>query len=290
MLGLGIAYALLGAISFALFDALRKKVSPLTTPAALVTLITLLMTPFMALWVAWEGWRPVGWGYAVPGGAAIAAQIAGNLMFLRAVTVSPLSTVIPLLSLTPLLAALLAWPLRGDVPDEGQWFGMVLVVTGVFFVFTPRGAAPLGVLRRLTAEPGAAAMLMATIAWSIAAPIDQLAMDQVGRAMHGLLSTAGLTLCMLLWLGLRRQLRHLVVSPRSLAWVGLTAIAGVAAVGFQLAALGLLLAGVVEAIKRVVGQIAALIIGRVVFAEPFTRPKILGVVFMSVGIPMVLLA
>jgi multidrug transporter EmrE-like cation transporter len=56
-----------------------------------------------------------------------------------------------------------------------------------------------------------------------------------------------------------------------------------------LTAYRLTLVAVVEVFKRSLGLLGALVLGRIFFGEPITRPKLLGILIMALGLPLVLL-
>jgi multidrug transporter EmrE-like cation transporter len=45
---------------------------------------------------------------------------------------------------------------------------------------------------------------------------------------------------------------------------------------------------VVEGLKRVTGLLASLVVGRIMFAEPLTKPKLIGIAILAVGVPLIL--
>ena len=58
--------------------------------------------------------------------------------------------------------------------------------------------------------------------------------------------------------------------------------------GLQLAAYQTTMVAVVEGLKRVTGLLAALVVGRIMFAEPITKSKIVGVGILAIGVPLIL--
>ena len=62
-----------------------------------------------------------------------------------------------------------------------------------------------------------------------------------------------------------------------------------AALGSQLFALSLTLAGVVETIKRGLGNLLAVLFGRLVFGEPMTAGKWIASLIMAFGVALILL-
>jgi drug/metabolite transporter (DMT)-like permease len=59
--------------------------------------------------------------------------------------------------------------------------------------------------------------------------------------------------------------------------------------GLQFVALRLTLVGLVEALKRAIGMLFAVAVGRVVFGEPPTPGKVAAVLLMSAGVALIVL-
>lgn len=275
--------AILGAASgFAALDALRKHLVPALGPAGLIVLLAAAPAPLFALlWVA-SGAELPGAGYWRPAGILLASNLASNLLFARAVEVAPLSRTVPLLSLTPVFTALLAMPLLGEVPTEQQWLGIGVVVLGAFAL----SSAGHG---RLTVGRGALYMVGVAAIWSLNGPLDKLALRDASIGWHALFQSVGVSLLSLAVLALRGEVARLrAVRGHGRAVVGV-ALAATVAIGLQLIALQMTLAALVEVVKRAVGLVAALALGRALFGERVTRQHWAAAALMGAGITLVLL-
>jgi drug/metabolite transporter (DMT)-like permease len=278
-------------LAFALLDLLRKTISLKVEPTVLLLWMVAGHVPFFALWVALDDTRALTSGYWLPGLASIAVQIFANLMFLYGVARSPLSLTIPILSLTPVFTVGFGALVLGEVPSLQQLGGIVLIVLGLVWLYMPPegGFALLRSFRRFAREPGARFMLAAALAWSFAAPIDKLGIQASSPSVHALFQLSGMAFSLFLYLAGKRGLSALAVTRNAGLLLGLAALAGAVAFGLQLAAFAMTFVAFVEALKRVIGQVAALLFGAVFFAEPVTRPKIYAVLLMAAGIPLLAL-
>jgi drug/metabolite transporter (DMT)-like permease len=117
-------------LGWAGFDLTRKLLVREIPPVALVFLLTIGSVPLFAGWMAQQGAGGPGPGYFGPALASVLLNIVANLLFLQAMRIAPLSVTIPLLSLTPVFATLLAIPLLGERPTPSHAFGILLVVAG----------------------------------------------------------------------------------------------------------------------------------------------------------------
>lgn len=278
-------------LAFAVLDLLRKTISLKVEPILLLMWMVAGHVPFFALWVALdEGARLTG-SYWLPGIASVIVQIAGNLLFLFGVSRSPLSLTIPILSLTPVFTTIFGAGILGEVPSLQQLSGIGLIVLGLVWLYMPPdgGFGLLRSFRRFGREPGARFMLGAALLWSLAAPIDKLGVQASSPSVHALFQLSGMAVALFLWLVANRGLAALKVDRQSGLLLGLGALTGAIAFGLQLAAFAITFVAFVEALKRVVGQFAALFFGAIFFAEPVTRPKVYGMLLMSAGIPLLAL-
>lgn len=240
------------------------------------------LVPF-GLWVAWAGFEPPSGAWLAPGLATIGLNVIANVAFIRAVQRSPLSVTIPLLSLTPVVSALVAALLLGEVPSGRQSLGLAAIVLGAIGLQAPDGTGPAALARAWRREPGAPWMALVAVLWSASAVLDKAATAASSEPVHGFLLCAGIAATLGTWLAVRGrlgELRHLRRSPWT--WLAATGF-GAAALGLQLVAFQLTLVSIVEAIKRAVGMAMALIVGALWFDERVPIRRVVAVIVMAIG-------
>jgi multidrug transporter EmrE-like cation transporter len=93
----------------------------------------------------------------------------------------------------------------------------------------------------------------------------------------------------LVFLLIRRKSSDLRVGRSNWGLLGISVIISVAGLGLLLTSLAYLWVAVAETVRRAVGSIAALLIGRWFFHEPITTAKVVGVALMSAGVALILL-
>lgn len=286
---------LIASLGWATFDAARKYLSDRIPPVALVVLLMLGQVPVFALWLGWtvhqSGLPAVEADYIAPALLSIAINVAANLLFLRAVSLSPLSLTIPMLSFSPAFSALLASlpPLRESLTGY-QAAGAGLVILGALSLnasgLVSDGLGGLG--RRLIREKGVPIMLGVALLFSLSSAVDKVAQAASSPPLHALVQCLGVGVVLMLELLRRGQLAQLAgVLQHQRAFAGAIA-AGATALGFQMTAFAVAPVSTVETVKRAVGMTAAQIIGRVVFGEPLTVGKWVAVGLMSVGCILIL--
>lgn len=275
--------ATLSALSFAALDALRKALARRLGPVPLVALLALGQLPLFLAWAALAGATRLATGYAAPASATIVLNVVANLLFIRAVHLSPLSLTIPFLSFTPVFSALISLALLGERPALAGWIGIGLVVAGALVVNLRWQAG----VASLAHEPGSLMMGGVALLWSLAAVFDKRALAFADVPVHAAVQCAGVGLVLLALLVARGRLAELrEAGPLKGTLLLALAAAGVG-LAFQFLALRLTLVGFVEALKRSIGMLLAVVVGRLAFAEPITPGKLAGVGLMSAGVALI---
>lgn len=280
------------ALAWSALDVLRKALAPRLSPWALVFLITAGQVPVVAVWSAVSPLPSFTAGYLLVAAASILLNLVANLAFVAALERSPLSLTVPLLSLTPAFTAAVAVPVLGELPSGRQLAGILLVVAGALDLGAERAEAPglRGWWKALRREPGTPLMVVVAVAWSLTLPLDKLGVVAVGPAWHALTLSLGVaagSLMVLLALGARRQLPRL--EPWTVSLLAAAMVVGALALALQLVAIRFVLVGAVEAVKRAVGNLGALVLGALLFAEALTWRKAAALTVMAVGVLWILL-
>jgi len=269
------------ALGWALYDVARRALATHLSAWVLVASTTLGALPLLAGWALWAGeWR-LEHAYWLPALASVALNVAANFCYFRAFQMAPISITLPMLSFTPLFASLLGAVFSGDAIGPREAAGALLVVLGGLALGLRAGG--------LRFEPGSAMMLAVAFLWSATLLLDKRALELASLQIHALVLNAGVALggvAALLLLGRVRDLRAVAGH-----WGGLTvAVAiGVSALALQLYALRELPVGIVETIKRGVGGLSAVLLGRLIYAEEITVRKVAAVVLMAIGVALILL-
>jgi drug/metabolite transporter (DMT)-like permease len=276
---------------YAVFDLLRKRLTGVLPPAALLVWLALGQVPlFLLLAARGEGGAP-GPGYWLPGLASIVLNIVANLAFLRALEIAALGVTVPLLSLTPVFATVLSIRVLGEMPSPIQMAGIVVAVVGAFALnFRPgAGATPRAMWRALVREKGSLLMIGVALCWSITPAFDKLAVGASSVYVHGLLLNGGVGLGALLWLVARGE--SATLRPRGAAAGALTAsaVVGFVALVLLLNAYSVVWVGFVETVRRAVNSTLALVFGRWLLKETIRPAQVVAVVLMSLGVALIFL-
>jgi multidrug transporter EmrE-like cation transporter len=133
-------------------------------------------------------------------------------------------------------------------------------------------------------------MVAVAALWSVAISLDKLAIERSSEPLHAVLLFTGIGLASLGALAARGRLADLQ-AVREVPWsLPAALVVGSLALGLQFVALKGVLVGVLETVKRGIGNAAAVVLGRAVFGEEVTAGKVAGVLLMAVGVALVMLA
>jgi drug/metabolite transporter (DMT)-like permease len=268
----------LAALAWAGLDALRKHLSQHVAPRALAVALLVGQLPLFAVLVAIDGGSVHDSRYFLPGTLVAISNAAATTLFLRSVSIAPLSLTIPLLSLTPALSAVVALPLLGELPTPLAILGIVAVVGGALLLHWRRGGPRLRDHRR-----GALLMSCVALLWSISVALDKLALASADVSFHALyLSSVGAALLGALLLVRREGAELRALTSHLPAYLSALALLGVAILA-QLVAFTITEVATVETLKRALGMICAVAFGRLFFAETITRRDLLVIALMIVG-------
>jgi multidrug transporter EmrE-like cation transporter len=129
----------------------------------------------------------------------------------------------------------------------------------------------------------ATAMLMS---WTI--PLDKMAVRHATAPFHGLVLTVGIGAGSLAVLAAQGRWSELAGIRHKRGAFVLALVSSTLALAFQLFVLKFLLVGLIEALKRGIGNLMAMLLGRMVFGEPVTVGKMGAVLLMAFGVLLIL--
>ncbi|MGE4062046.1 MAG: EamA family transporter [Rhodospirillaceae bacterium] len=294
MLALSLPALSLGLACGVLYSAgdFFRKAAPPACPAETILFYYIAgQLPVLAAWVWWTGETRIASGYLLPGAIDAAFGLAANLLFIVSIRRSPLSLMIPLLALVPVVALCMGGLLLGEWPTPRQHVGIVLIAAGLFILFQPpESKAGLGAAwRALRAQRGTAPMLGVVLLWSSTPALDKLCLSYTTPGLHGLIQIGAIWSSLLLW-AIVRGGKSLRLSPGAARPVLASAIAGGGGYALQLLAYSLAMVALIEVLKRTVALLSSLLLGHAAFREPLSVAKTAGIAVIAGGLVLVMLA
>jgi len=285
---IGFSFGVAAALCWAALDVVRKALAGKASPTALAVFLLLGQVPFLGAWAVYDQTWITDARYWPPAVASMAMNAFANVFFMRSVQLSPLSRTVPFLSLTPVISAVAAIPLLGEVPGSMHWAGISLVVLGALILNSDLSDSWW---KSISHEKGAPYMIAVAVLWALSTALDKRALGHASPASHAFLLSAGSATILLSWLlarGKQGELREVVLAPMALLG-GLIGFA-VAALALQMVALQWLWVAVVETLKRAFGVFGSVVFGRLFFGEPITSRKVAAVVLMVAGTTLLALS
>ena len=223
--------------------------------------------------------------------AAVATLLAGtqaiaSLLYVQAVTLSPLSLTVPYLSLTPVVSALVALVMVNEVPHLLGAVGIVLVAGGTLALQADDHAQFRTLVSAPFSEPGSWRMLLVAVLWGITTPLNKIAITHGSEALLACWIAAGSSALLGVWWGLGIAGRTPAQEPFSLRTASLLALAALLVAGAvlcQFFAYRELLVAYVETIKRF-GSLLTVVIGTLAFGEEGLARRLPAAAVMAVGV------
>lgn len=248
----------------------------------------LLLLPVMLL-VGIPEIKPMFWWAAV--GGAITIPL-GNILYMRAVKLSPISLVVPMLAFNPFFTAVLSFFSEGYLPGPLGWVGIVLVGAGLYSLRLTKKILSQGWLapfKKIKDEPGMMAMLGVALVWSAGANISKIIVSSsspIFAAFVGLLIGSSMLLVVVV-LRSKFKLEPIFKSIRD-NFLNLSSLG--AGVGLSNLAMCMALSQgftpYVISIKRT-NMIFSSIAGRIFFKEKLSKNKVLGILLMFLGLILI---
>jgi drug/metabolite transporter (DMT)-like permease len=294
-LSVGLVWAVLSTLGWSLFDLTRKSISMRVPIVAASVVLVLLQIPMYAAWsLVADGGLSLNLtqdqmaAYLIPFLASAILNAVAVALFLVAVSWAPLSLAVPMLSLTPAVAAFGAGPLLGERLSVGQWTGLGMIISAALAMglwAAPRNPDSSGV------EPdrvrwGLGLMSIVALCFALIPVLDKQCLNLgVPAPAHAFYQTAVVTA--LLALGFARPSGRSGLAKVSRAPIGLwlgAAVFSSLAFASQLRAVEIMPVGLFEAVKRGLGLLLALGFGVWFFGEKITRRQMVCALGLLVGL------
>jgi drug/metabolite transporter (DMT)-like permease len=218
-----------------------------------------------------------------------------SLLYVQAVTLSPLSLTIPFLGFTPVVSVVVAMLVLQEVPSPAGFMGIALVVLGAIALEMGESRSWSDLFRAPLREPGSWRMLLVAVIWGTTTSLDKIAIRHGSEALLAFSLSAGSALLLLAirmtGLVLRDASDGDQMSWRNqetLPFLLLAACVAAAAVLCQFFAYRELLVAYVETIKRA-GGLLSVLIGVFGFREGGLANRVPAAVLMLIGSALIML-
>lgn len=243
------------------FDVCRKDLvknhSPLSVTLGF-SLLTLPIYTFVYLSNTGISYHQIDQVYFVVATLSGVLAAAGAVSFITALSRGQFSILIPVLALTPVISALSNYVIFST---QLPWYAYFFILVSCYATYRLLGKG------FVIAEKGAGFMLLAAFSWGTCISIDQFVLKLAPVSFHALWVNF-IVCCILIIVLLLTRPSYQPVNNISRWLIGVICFS--LAVFLQFSALIEIDASIVEAVKRAIGVVSALFIGRFIFKEYLT--------------------
>ena len=285
---MSILICIISAFFWAAFDLTRKLSLQKINSVNLLLIFTLAQTLIFGSWVFYEDPFLNLKSYIFPGLILILISLFSALLFLKAIKQSDLSLTIPLLSLSPLFSSFFSFFFLNEKLSYFQYIGVFLIIFGTLVLYSKKITLReiLKSFKVLTINNSAKLMIVVSLIWSLTPVLDKLCLEHSSINIHGLIQSFGLMILLIFLL--KKEKYEFLSLKRNWRLILITILTGIIATVLQFYAILFNYVPIMETIKRSIGQLSSVLFGKLFFKEEITKPKILGVLILSVGVYYIL--
>jgi drug/metabolite transporter (DMT)-like permease len=289
-----LAITIICSILWGVFDGIRKYLS---SKAHLIVILFYLALGFSLFFFVWfllsdkPQWNPE---FFLPASLTVLFNAAANFYYIKAISVSPISNVVPFLAFTSLFTALTGFFFLGETLSMIQILGILLLVFASLLINGELNNeanifVKLSLLwKSFLQEKGAHYMILVSLFWALSAPFDKIAVSILNVPAHGLFQSVLITIIYFFYLLWCRELKHLADFKKVKLSISLGALASCLALGLQFYAYQLMKVSVFESMKRAIALLTAIIISMIYFKEKISLLKTIGVILIITGASLIL--
>jgi uncharacterized membrane protein len=281
---MSVLICIISAFFWAAFDLTRKLSLQKINSVNLLLIFTLAQTLIFAGWVFFEEPFLNLKSYFFPGLILIFISLFSALLFLKAIKQSDLSLTIPLLSLSPLFSSLFSFFFLNEKLSYFQYIGIFLIISGTLVLYSKNVTLSeiLKSFKILIRNRSARLMIIVSLTWSLTPVLDKLCLQKSSINIHGLIQSLGLVI--LLTFLLKKNSYEIFSLKKNWKIICLTIFTGIIATVLQFYAILFNYVPIMEAIKRSIGQLSSVVLGKIFFKEEINKPKVFGVSILSFGL------
>ncbi len=280
---MSILICIFSAVFWSLFDLTRKLSLKILSPKEILILLMITQLFLFGIWTSLYPFHMEVKNYLIPGIALIFIGIISAILFLKAIQTSDLSLTIPLLSLTPLFSVIFSFFLLDEKLTIYQNFAVIFIIFGALTLYSKnlKLSSIINSIITIKRNNSARLMIIVSLSWSITPVLDKLCLKFSSINLHGLIQSLGMLI--FLFLLSSSEIKKLKNVNKKKILITITLSIGIVATISQLYAISHNFVPIMESIKRIIGLVGSLIFGLVFFKEKITKPKIVGLACLSLG-------
>ena len=283
-----ILICIISAFFWAIFDLTRKLSLKKINSVNLLLIFTITQFIIFLIWIFIDNFSINLIPYLLPGIILIFVGLFSALLFLKAIQQSDLSLTIPLLSFSPMFSSIFSFFFLNEQLSKIQYFGVFLIIFGALILYSKKLTLEefLKSFKVILKNSSAKLMIIVSIIWSLTPVLDKLCLEHSSINIHGLIQSFGLVILLIFLL--KKEKYEFLSLKKNWGLILITILTGIIATVLQFYAILFNYVPIMETIKRSIGQLSSVLFGKLFFEEKITKPKILGVLILSVGVYYIL--
>lgn len=216
-------------------------------------------------------------------------QIVASVLFIKAIAEGEISSVIPMLSFTPLFLLLFGPVLIGEFPTMTGLAGVLLVVVGSYLLNLDfKKMSLIEPFKAIITNKGTRIMFITAFLWSISGSFDKISIKNSSALQHITFTNILIFIVITFILAIRKKFDWKLIREKRknlLVISGLTT----ASYFFHYTALSMTLVAYVISLKRTTG-VFSVILGALFLKEPNIRQRLAGSIIMFIGVLLIVLS
>ena len=279
---------IVSAFFWAAFDLTRKLTLEKISSINLLLIFTITQLIIFLIWLFFEDFSINLIPYLLPGITLIIIGLFSALLFLKAIKQSDLSLTIPLLSLSPMFSSLFSFFFLNEQLSNIQYLGIFLIILGTLILYSKKLTIYeiIKSFKIILKNSSAKLMVLVSIIWSLTPVLDKICLKNSSVNIHGFIQSLGMiTLLIFLF---KRDKVQTENTKKNWRIIFLTVFIGSTATILQFYAILTNYVPIMESIKRSIGQLSSVFLGKIFFNEEVNKPKVVGVIALSIGVYFIL--
>ena len=279
---------IVSAFFWAAFDLTRKLTLEKISSINLLLIFTITQLIIFFIWLFFEDFSINLIPYLLPGITLIIIGLFSALLFLKAIKQSDLSLTIPLLSLSPMFSSLFSFFFLNEQLSNIQYLGIFLIILGTLILYSKKLTIYeiIKSFKIILKNSSAKLMVLVSIIWSLTPVLDKICLKNSSVNIHGFIQSLGMiTLLIFLFKKDKVQTEN---TKKNWRIIFLTVFIGSTATILQFYAILTNYVPIMESIKRSIGQLSSVFLGKIFFNEEVNKPKVVGVIALSIGVYFIL--
>lgn len=291
---LGILITIISSVLWGVFDGIRKFLVSKTNIWTILFYLSFGFTIFFFLFALYYGIPEWSNDYIIPGLITVVLNLVANLLYIKAIKVSDISSSVPFLAFTSFFTTLTSYFLLGEALTALQILGIFILVAGSLIINGDfkKGAGPVEICSNLfdnfLHNKGSHLMIGVSFLWALSAPFDKMAVAQSNASMHGFYQSFLITLLIFIYIAVKKNLSELKEFSKAKISLSLGSLVACTALGLQFFAYTMMKVPIFESLKRGVALFTAMLVSLLFFKEKINRFKVIGASLIIFGATLIL--